>query len=148
MKAALLSLVIFSSMANASGLPKELQTKIGKTGILTTTYKGEVYEAESNIPCEVTTSEYSDTSIVLESSAYFTPVAHLDEDTTVEKSGNKTIYTLSDSGKRPGGSACGDYGVLGSYKKTLEVTSNSVAVREKFTCNLFERNDYLRICKF
>lgn len=148
MKAALLSLALLSSIANASDLPKELQSKIGKTGTLTTTYEGKVYESESNIPCVVTTSEYSDTSIVLDASVYFTPVAHLDEETTVEKNGTKTIYTLNDSGKRPGGSVCGDYGILSSYKKTLEVTNNSVAIREKFTCNLFERNDYLRICKF
>lgn len=148
MKAALLSIALLSSMANASNLPKELQSKIGKTGTLTTTNKGEVYEVESNLPCEVAVSENSDSSIVLEASVYFTPVAHLDEETTVERSGNKSIYTLNDSGKRPGGSACGDYGILSSYKKTLEVTNNSVAIREKFTCNLFEKHDYVRICKF
>lgn len=143
---ALCSLVCIATTAHA-GLPKEMNHLKGRTGTLITTFSGKVYASESNIECSVTEATYDDgtDSVMIDAASYFPATGFL-EGSKKSVKGDSIVYTLNDSGKRPGGSACGDMVPLTSYKKTVEVTKNSLTIREKFTCAVFDRNDYIRTC--
>ena len=141
---ALCSLVCIATSAHA-GLPKEMDHLKNRKGTLITTYSGKVYENESNIECSITEAAYDDgtDSVMIDAGSYFPATGFL-EGSKKEVKGETIVYTLNDSGKRPGGSACGDMSPLTSYKKTVTVTKNSLTIREKFTCAIFDRNDYIR----
>lgn len=143
---ALCSLVCIATTAHA-GLPKELNHLKNRKGTLVTTYSGEVYESESNIECSITEATYDDgtDSVMINAASYFPATGFL-EGSKKEIKGDSILYTLDDNGKRPGGSACGDAVPLTSYKKTVTATKNSLTIREKFTCAIFDRNDYIRTC--
>lgn len=140
------SLSVICSSAFAK-VPVEISKLMGKQGTFVSTYNGTDTQHESGTACSIELSPYGDSSIQINSVSYFTPVAHLDGSTRIE-SGGAVIYQLSDSGKRPGGSACGDYDFISGYKKTLEVYKNGIIIREKFRCSLIEKNEIVQGCKF
>lgn len=140
MKTLFIALLAISS-AYASNLDS-LLVKNGKSGTLMSYYNGKIYEAESNLDCSII---IEDNSLTIQAPTYFGINALLDNAKISEKNG-KTIITTTESGKRPGGSACGDYGVMTGYKKTVEVTDSSVAVIQEFRCNLVEKNNIKEVC--
>ena len=140
MKTLFIALLAISS-ANASNLDS-LLVKNSKSGTLMSYYNGKIYEAESNLDCSII---IEDNSLTIQAPTYFGINALLDDAKISEKNG-KTIITTIESGKRPGGSACGDYSVMTGYKKTVEVTASSVAVIQEFRCNLVEKNNIKEIC--
>lgn len=140
MKTLFITLIALANV-NAASLD-QLTEKNGKTGTLTSYYNGKVYEAESNLNCTI---KIEDNALYIEAPTYFSINALLDDAKTSERNGKLTITTI-ESGKRPGGSACGDYGMMTGYKKTIEVKDDSVAVIQEFRCNLIEKNHLKEVC--
>lgn len=137
----LLLLTLSLTNTNASSLDQLLE-KNGKSGTLTSYVDGKVYEAESNLNCTV---RIEDNFLSIEAPTYFGIVAMLD-DAKVQQKNNKLTITTTENGKRPGGSVCGDMGILSGYKKTIEVTNDSVTVIQNYRCNFIEKNNIKEVC--
>lgn len=137
LKIKLLLVTFILSMNSFAGVPTEIKKFIDKDGVSISLIDGEKIPDEDGTNCRVTISPYGDDdSIVINSVAYFTPVAHLEGAKRTVK-GDTVIFTLNDSGKRPGGSVgCGNVPQL-SYKKTVEVKGSTLLIKQKFHC-LFE----------
>lgn len=115
-------------------IPAEIQNLMNKNGTFISKINGKVYTAEDGSSCEIVENPFrKGKSFVIESAAYFQPVVHLDNAQRKVKNG-KVIYTLTSSGRRPGGSVCGDMVPLLSYKKTVEIEGNTLSVRQKYIC--------------
>lgn len=140
-----LALSVLSTSAFA-GVPSEISSLFGKQGKFVSLYNGKDTQKESGTNCSISISDYGDSSIQINSVSYFTPVAHLEGSKRTETNG-AVVYQLSDNGKRPGGSACGDYEMISGYKKTLEVYKDGIIIREKFRCSLIEKNEIVQGCK-
>lgn len=141
---ALCSLVCIATSAHAA-LPTEMAKLQGRPGTLMSYFNGDVFESESNIDCTIEESEYGEGSVILKAGTYFTPSADL-EDAEKKVKGDTVTYTTTSTGKRVGGSVCGDMVPLTSYKQTVIVTKTSLTIREKFTCAIFDRNDIVTTC--
>jgi hypothetical protein len=140
----LFSLLVLATNTYAA-LPKDIAQLQGRAGVLVTTQNGKVVANESNIHCTVEESQYGEGSVIIEASTYFTPTAHL-IGASREVSGSIVQYTTASTGKRPGGSVCGDIAPLTSYKQTVTVTPSSLTIREKFACAFFDRNEVVQTC--
>ncbi len=151
MKKVLLGLALgLSSMvgANETATQKNdvaelIKTFEGKKGTLTTVFNKEVREYESNIPCEV---KIEGSKVYLDARTYFQNLIYID-DAAVQSTKDTIVVTSSEDGKRPGGSVCGDTSVLSSYKKTMEISNDSVTITEKFRCNLVSSYKQVVTCK-
>lgn len=136
--------ILFSALCLAMGaqsafakLPAEITKLMNKPGTFISEYNGKKTD-DHGTNCEITKSPWGDEdSIVIKSVAYFEPGAHL-EGAKRKVSGNAVIYELNDTGKRPGGSVCGDYVPLLTYKKWVEVHSDRLLIKQAFRC-AFER---------
>lgn len=125
-------------------LPSEIDRLASKPGTFTSIYNSKSMP-ESGTNCSIEESAYGEGSVILQSVSYFTPTAHLDGATRSVRNGVVT-YVTTDSGKRPGGSACGDYTPLTSYEKSVHVNHNSVTIKQKFRCAIFEKNEIIETC--
>lgn len=140
MKALFITVFAVTSI-NAANLDQLLE-KNGKSGTLMSYYNGKVFEAESNLNCAI---RIEDNFLTIEAPTYFGIVAMLD-DAKVQQKNNKLIITTTENGKRPGGSVCGDMGILSGYKKIVEVTNDSVTVIQDYRCNFIEKNNIKEVC--
>lgn len=141
---ALALLTSFAAHAS-SGLPADINALVGKTGEFTSLYNGKTFEAENGGACSIEESEYGEGVVVIEAATHFKPSADL-EGATKATSNGVTTYTTNSNGKRPGGSVCGDFSPLTSYKKTVIVTKNSLTIKQKYTCAIFDRNEIVETC--
>ena len=138
------ALLVLTANAKAA-LPKEIAGLTGKLGTFTSIYNGKSVADETGTDCKVEASQYGDSSVVIDSVSYFKPTAHLDGASKSESNG-VTTYVTTSSGKRPGGSVCGDYSPLTSYKQSVIVTKKSLTIKQKFTCAVFDRNEIVETC--
>jgi hypothetical protein len=144
---AFLTLGLFATVSAVEAkLPSEIEALLDQQGTYISRYNGEIRRGEYGTRCEVVRSADSDTSISINSVAYSNAYAHL---SSYKKSvqGDVTIFTLPDSGKRPGGSVCGDMDPLVNYKKTVEVTRDLLLIKESFRCLLSGKTVIEQACK-
>lgn len=141
---ALCSLICIATSAHAT-LPAEVEKLQGRPGTLMSSNNGVVFESESNIDCTIGENRWSEGAVVLNAATFFTTTAGL-KDASKKVKGDTVIFTTTSNGRRIGGSVCGDMMPLTSYKQTVIVDSNSLTVREKFTCAIFEKNDIVITC--
>lgn len=133
----------FVSQVNAA-TPPEIAKLLKTSGDFTSLTNGKVFEAENGGPCTIEFNE-DEKVVSIEAGTYFPIKADL-EDAKREISAKEVIYTTTDNGKRVGGSVCGDYIPLTSYKKTVIVTKDSLTVKQKYTCAVFDRNEIIEKC--
>ncbi|MFP5520061.1 MAG: hypothetical protein ACLGGX_09170 [Bdellovibrionia bacterium] len=78
---------------------------------------------------------------------YFTPVAHIDAESTLVE--DNTIL-VSTSSERPGGDACGSFGGAMRYKKTITIEEKAITISESFRCagELFKKYELNSTCSF
>ncbi len=141
---ALMTLALLTLSTVEAKLPAEIAKLSGRTGSLSVSYNGKTSERDQGSDCKIEESEYSEGSVVIHSTLPMPTTAHLDDAKRSEKNGVVTYVTTS-TGKRPGGSVC-DMGPLTSYTKSVIVTKNSVTIKEKFACAIFDRNEILLTC--
>lgn len=144
-KIAILSLMTLAISAHAS-LPSEITALLNKTGTLSSIYNGKAVRDEDGNTCEIKKSPYDENTITIEAGLYFTPNANLDG-AKREIKNNQVIYTTTYSGKRPGGSECGDYSKMTGFKEQVIVKENSIAIVKTFRCNLIEKVEMIEECK-
>ena len=140
---ALALMMTFAVTANAA-TPTEIKNLINKSGEFTSLYNGKVFEAENGGHCTVSFNEDEEV-VSIDAGTYFAIKADL-EGAKREISAKEIVYTTTDNGKRVGGSVCGDYIPLTSYKKSVIITKNSLTVKQKFTCAVFDRNEIVETC--
>lgn len=145
MKLIALSTLAIISFSVEAKLPTEIARLTGKMGTFTSIYNGKSVAAETGTDCKIEENEYGEGSVAIDSVSYFTPTADL-EGASKSISKGVVTYVTTYNGKRPGGSVCGDYKPLTSYKQTVIVTKNSLTIKQKFTCALFERNEIIETC--
>lgn len=141
----LMALTVLTLSTVEAKLPAEIAKLSGRLGTFTSIYNGKSVAAETGTDCKIEESQYGEGSVVIDSVSYFTPTAHLDGASRSEKNGEVTYVTTS-TGKRPGGSVCGDMIPLTSYKQTVIVTKNSLTIKQKFSCALVDRNEIIETC--
>ncbi|MNJ92635.1 hypothetical protein D3C87_103090 [compost metagenome] len=136
----------FQASAAVAALPAEVAKFLNKEGRFISLYNGDATR-ESGGTCRITMSEFGDEyTISIQASTYFKINADLEGATRSVAGNGVVVYKLKDHGKRPGGSACGDFVPMTSYSKTLEITENVLLVRQKFKCGFFEKNDIMEVC--
>lgn len=135
--------VSFGAMAS---LPGEVAVLVGKEGKFTSFYNGKQDNEKQNTPCSIALSEYGEDVVVIKSHSYFTPTADFEGAKRKEKK-DQVVYELVASGKRPGGSVCGDIAPLTSYKKSVVLTKDSFSVIQKYSCTFFERHEIVETCQ-
>lgn len=143
-----ITIVLFSVVTMSSAfasLPNEVASLVGKPGVFTSLYNGKSIEGETGSGCKIEEGQYGDSVVVIDSVSYFTPTADLEDAERSEKNGVVTFETTA-TGKRPGGSVCGDYSPLTSYKQTVIVTKKSVTLKQKFSCAIFDRSEIVETC--
>ncbi len=142
----LLALIAFS-MNSFAALPREVKNLLNKDGEFISMVNGKNVNGEAGTDCRIIMNPYGgDESISIESVAYFTPVAHMDNAKKEIKDG-VTLFVLDDSGLRPGGSVgCGNTPQL-SYKKTVEVRGSTLIIKQKFRCLLERSTEIIQGCK-
>src|SRR5690606_33171469 len=129
-----MSFTVSFTFAAFAQVPPEVARLLDRPGTYTSLYNGESYPNEDGGECTISMNPYGgDASIAINAATYFTPVADLDG-AEVEYQADRVVYTLNDSGKRPGGSVCGDITPLLSYKKTVEVFENALFIKQKYRC--------------
>lgn len=128
--------LLSSALQANAGVPIEVKKLMDKEGIFISLVDGKKTNDDGTI-CEVKMNPYGgESSIVIDSVAYFTPVAHFDQFKKSSKNGI-IYFELPDTGRRPGGSVCGDMTPLLNYKKWVEVGGDSLLIKEQYRC-LFE----------
>lgn len=140
----LTALLAFPALSKAE-LPSEIQNLAGRLGTFTSIYNGKNIEKETGTDCKIEESRYGSGSVVIDSVTYFTPTAHLEGAKRTEKNGVITYVTAS-NGKRAGGSICGDFIPLTSYKQSVIVTKNSLTLKQNYSCAFFERHEIIESC--
>jgi len=141
----LLPIALFTISLSASAvLPKEITRLLGKPGKLTSLYNGKPVQSEDGNTCEVLKSESSDNVIQINAGLSFTPSADL-TNAKKESSANATIYTTTYSGKRPGGSECGN-SIMTNFVQRVIVDKQSISLVKTFRCNIFERVAIIEKC--
>jgi hypothetical protein len=138
------TIIMITVEAHAT-LPTEIARLQGRMGVFTSIFNGKTDASESGTDCKIEESHYGEGSVEINSAAYFTPTAHLDGAQKTKEKGVTKFITTS-SGKRPGGSVCGDYIPLTSYKQTVTVTANALSINEKYTCGFFDKNESIQTC--
>lgn len=136
-----LSLFVFlpnTIFANTDALAK----LVGKNGTFMSYYNGKIFEAESNLNCSIV---LEDEVLYLEAPTYFKSLAYL-EGASIKNQNSRLTITTTENGKRPGGSACGDMGIMSGYKKQVIVEKNTVAIVQSFRCNFLEKNEIVETC--
>lgn len=147
MKTFLLVSSLFLSLTAVAKVPQEIARLMDQDGTFVSSINGRNIDGENGTSCKITMSPYGgESSIIIDSVAYFTPTAHLDDAKKTIKN-DSVIFTLTDTGRRPGGSACGDYTPMLSYKKTVEVKGRSLIIRQKFRCLLEGATEIVQGCK-
>ena len=149
MNRTLLTILAVTINVNAlAAIPAPVKNLMNKSGKFISTFDGKEYAEEHGADCEVMLNPYGDeNSIKIEAGAYFTPVAHFENNHKEKRKGDTIIYEMSDSGKRPGGSICGNT-PLASYQKTVEVTGNTVSIKQKYRCFLeFKSTEIVQGCR-
>lgn len=144
MKTLFLTILIFSAFASASSIPKQIETLNGKSGILLS----DVID-ESGLTCKITTSETNQQArVVIEAETYFPIVAYLNNSQLKITETGASILT-AETGKRPGGSVCGDTDILLKYEKIVEVQNKILTIREQFRCfsDFGKKTEIVRSCK-
>jgi hypothetical protein len=139
---ALIAIAIsFSAFAE---IPSEIKSLLNRPGSFISIIDGKVKADEQGTNCDL---RAEDSSIEITSIAYFTPVAHLDKAKKEIQRDGTVVFTTTYSGRRPGGSVCGDTTPLLSYKQTVEVKGNTLVIREKFRCLLEGSTEIVQGCK-
>lgn len=138
-----LSFLVPTSAALASSLPAEVAKFVGKQGAFVSLYNEEETR-ESGGSCKVTLSAEGRVSI--EAGTYFGIHADLEGAVRSVAGNGVIVYKLTDHGRRPGGSVCGDFVPVTSYKKTLEITDDVILVRQQFRCGFFDKYDIKEVC--
>jgi len=136
---------LLTSLPSFSAVPQEISKLMNKLGVFISYVNGNVYKEDDGTPCQVIMNPYGgESSIAIESRAYDLPVAHLDgAKKSVED--NTVYFKTNETGKRPGGSVCGDVTPLTSYSKTVEVSGNKLIIREKMRC-LLSKTEIIQGC--
>lgn len=129
-------------------IPSVVLKLVDRDGTFFSSFNKKVNQELTGTPCRVILNPYSeDDSIAIESHAYDMPVAHL-SDAILQSSTDKVkTYLLSDNGRRPGGSACGDITPMFSYKKTLEVSKNSLLIKQEYRCLFSSKSVLIQKCE-
>lgn len=146
MKYLAITAIALISLSAQAKLPTEISKLTGKLGTFTSTFNGKNVDSETGTDCKIEVSEYDDNTVIIDSVAYFQPTAHLDGAKKSVSSNGDITYETTFNGKRPGGSVCGDFTPLTSYKQTVIVTKKSVTIKQKFTCALLDRNEIIETC--
>ncbi len=138
---------VVGANAQAGGLPSELSKYLNKSGKFISLIDGKPVNDEHGTSCQVLQSPHGnyEDSIYIQSVAYFAPSAFLDGASKSVNEKGVTIFSLNDSGKRPGGSACGDMVPMLSYKKTVEEKGGVLVIRQKIRC-MFEKTEIVQGC--
>lgn len=145
MKKLLIGLTFLVSMSSFANIPQEIKDYMNKDGVFVSNYNGDESH-DTGGGCKVTMNPYGgDLSISIESNSYSDAVAHL-ENSTRSEDRNTISYKLAASGERPGGSVCGDWDILLSYKKYLILDGNSLSIEESYRCLTGGRNVLTQIC--
>lgn len=105
----------------------------------------EFYDKDNSGKCQlVVESDEYDTKVSFEQTGlYFTPVAIVTSDARMASEKSVLVSTSAKS-------ACGEYGGVFGYEKTLAVDGKRVQIRETFRCALegFKKYDLSTTCQF
>ncbi|MBV2169068.1 MAG: hypothetical protein KUL82_10195 [Bdellovibrio sp.] len=133
-----------ASANSAQGLIEQLKSLNGATGRVASNI-----EKESTGVCKVAVTEDDyGVSVSFEGTGlYFTPIAHISSDATLED--NNTLL-ISTNPNRVGGDVCGDWGGAVRYKKTISLEKNVLKISESFRCSLegFKKYNLISACVF
>lgn len=131
-----------ASANSADSLIQQLKSLHGATGRIVSNI-----EKESTGVCRVVVNEddYGVSVSLEETGLYFTPIAHISSDATLED--NNTLL-VSTNPNRVGGDACGDWGGAVRYKKTISLEKNVLKISESFRCSLegFKKYNLISAC--
>ncbi len=149
MKSLLVSLLfVASAPALASALPSEITRLMDKDGTFVSLTNGKVVEHEHGTACRIIPHPYgADDAVWIDSVSYFNPVAYLEGAKRSVLANGTIVYATTSSGRRPGGSVCGDFTPLRSYKQTVEVTKDTVLLRQRIGCGLSRTLEIVEGCK-
>lgn len=126
--------IILSQFSHAA-VPGEVEKFLDRDGVFISIHNGK-NTADNGSHCRVVKNPYGEeSSIVINSIAYFQPVAHFEKS---KKSVSEEIvfFELRENGRRPGGSVCGDMIPLLSYKKWVEISKDKFLIKQKYRCAL------------
>ena len=144
---AILMTSVFVDKTHAS-IPSDLQKFTGKRGDLEVYLKGKKTPEPSSIgkSCTFDYNPNQDWAEFDENWSNLGAGVGFSGD-ELKVAGEKSWKT-SNTGKRPGGDACGDWGGMSGYKEIITVRGSILEYRQKFRCYLFEKNDTRFVCKF
>jgi hypothetical protein len=151
----LLALHSFVSVSFADVADIDLSKFDKKKGKYQLSYNGNITEgavAGQAQVCNVAkNSEYQSVSIVLPDDLVgIAPTPFYFAKATDASKGEVKVYTREHSGKRPGGSVCGDglSVLLGKVHETLTIDGDKVEILESFRCVPGGKSVSLHSCKF
>lgn len=140
-----IAILAFSlSLSAFAEIPNEIKNLMNRPGSFISIMDGKEIAHEHGTNCDI---QGEDSSIEITSVAYFTPVAHLDNAKKETLRDGTLVLTTTSTGRRPGGSVCGDMVPLLSYKKTVEVKGNTLLIREKIRCLFEGSTEIIQGCK-
>lgn len=146
-KALTLFTLALLSVNSFAAVPTEVSKFLDKKGVFISLLDGKPVAGENGTECTVRVSPYGDSSITIDSVAYFTPGAHFKGAVRSQGFDGSVVFELTDSSKRPGGSlACGNDPLL-RFKKTVEVNKDTLIIRSKFRCLLSGKAEIVEGCR-
>jgi hypothetical protein len=134
----------FSTAFAANVLPDGVRRLLGKQGVFFSTVDGKT-AGDSGGGCTFMLETRSATQIVIESNTGTKAVANFAGAKRTRAAGE--VYLTTYTGKRPGGSVCGDYTPLVSYEKTVSVKINAIEIRQNYRCG-FSKTEIVEACRF
>lgn len=146
MKKTVIALAACCCLSASANVPQEIQDLMEKEGTYISLQNGKA-TSEDGGSCKVIMNPYGgESSISIDANAYFAPVAHMDDAARSTRSG-ETVYELSTSGRRPGGSVCGDWDSLLRYKKLVRVNGKTVTIEQSYRCLFGGKTEIVQGCK-
>lgn len=136
--------MLLSAQSFAAGLPRAIQDKLGKTGTLEFLIDGKKIAAANGLSCQIVMDSETNT-LTIEAGIDYTQVAGLDGAKIKESSSEAKIITKN-SGRRPGGSVCGNTMRPLRYELSISAKANEVRFVEDYRC--FRSSKLERVCKF
>ncbi len=145
MKKLLIGIMALGALSAYANLPQDVQQFVGQEGQLSSVVNGEPSFVDGE-NCFIGEDPYGGDSRILFDNSRVESILDF-EGADVSRRGNTTTYELTESGKRPGGSVCGDWDKLIHFKKTVTVENNEITVKEVFRCLLDGKTVRVETCK-
>ncbi len=131
-----------SALAASPGqLPSEVVSFLNLPGKYLSLHQGEPVQSEHGAECAIRLNSYAEedgSEIVIETTPQYPYPAVANFIAAKKKvlADGTIVFQLTDSGKRPGGSVCGDTSPLLKYVKTVEIHDQTISVHQTFWCLL------------